>query len=95
MTPQEFDFTIVARAGLTQKEFATLTGVSRVTANLWVRGKMRPHRYLTTKAARVVSTLEKALVCATLPLSKEIKSPDRGAAILAAIRHAHGALATT
>ena len=91
MTPQEFDFTIVARAGLTQKEFATLTGVSRVTANLWVRGKMNPHRYLKIKAARVVSTLEKAIASETLPLPKAIKTPERGAAIALAFKQAYDA----
>lgn len=89
MTPQEFDFTIVARAGLTQKEFAMLTGVSRATANMWVRGKMNPHRYLKTKAARVVSTLEKAITDATLPLPKEIKRTEREAAIKSAFRQAY------
>ena len=91
MTIQEFDFTIVARAGLTQKEFATLTGVSRVTANLWVRGKMRPHRYLKIKAARVVSTLEKAIAIETLPLPKATKSQDRDAAIAIAFKQAYDA----
>jgi DNA-binding XRE family transcriptional regulator len=91
MTPQEFDFTIVARAGLTQQEFAKLTGVSRVTANMWVRGKMKPHRYLKTKAARVVSTLEKAIVNATLPIPKEVKSIDREAAIKQAFVQAYAA----
>lgn len=89
MTIPEFDFTIVTRAGLTQKEFAALTGVSRVTANMWVRGKMKPHRYLKTKAARVVSTLEKAVADATLPLPKEIKRYERDAAIKAAFRQAY------
>lgn len=88
MTPQEFDFTIVARAGLTQKEFATLTGVSRATVNLWVRGKMKPHRYLKTKAARVVSALEKAIVDATLPLPKS-KTEDREVAIKTAFAQAY------
>ena len=93
MTPQEFDFTIVARAGLTQKEFAALTGVSRATANLWVRGKMSPHRYIKTQAARVVSTLEKAIVDETLPLPKDVKAIDREAAIKAAFRQAHDTIA--
>ena len=88
MTPQEFDFTIVARAGLTQKEFAALTGVSRATANLWVRGKMNPHRYIKSKAARVVSTLEKAILDATLPLSPDIKRVEREAAIQVAFKQA-------
>ena len=91
MTPQEFDFTIVARAGLTQKEFATLTGVSRVTANLWVRGKMRPHRYLKIKTARVVRALEKAVASETLPLPKGISSTARGPAIAVAFRKAYEA----
>ena len=45
------DFTVVAQAGLTQKEFAEVCGVSRITANTWVRGKMNPHRYIKTKVA--------------------------------------------
>ena len=88
MTPQEFDFTIVARAGLTQKEFATLTGVSRATVNMWVRGKMKPHRYLKTKAARVVSALEKAIVDATLPLPKG-KTEDREGSLKHAFAQAY------
>lgn len=89
MTPQDtYDFTIVTRAGLTQKEFAVLCGVSRVTANLWVQGKMRPHRYIKTRASQLVALLEKAVLQETLPLPDSVKSLDRHSAVKAALTQA-------
>ena len=88
MTPQELDFTIVTRAGLTQKEFALLSGVSRVTANLWVRGKMSPHRFIRARTAKVISTLEEAVAAGALPLPATVESADRGPAISHAFKQA-------
>lgn len=85
---QEFDFTIVTRAGLTQQEFAYLAGVSRATANMWIRGKMKPHRYLQTKAARVMGALERAVEESLLPVPSSVKTPDRAEAIKLAFRQA-------
>lgn len=89
MTHQEFDFTIVARAGLTQKEFAVLSGVSRVTANLWVMGKMSPHRYIKARTSRVIDTLELTIASGTLPLPDSVPSLERGRAIKAAFKQAY------
>jgi transcriptional regulator with XRE-family HTH domain len=89
MTTPEIDFTIIARAGLTQKEFAVLSGVSRVTANLWVMGKMNPHRYIKARTAKVVSTLETAVETGALPLPDSVPSLERGRAIKAAFRAAY------
>jgi transcriptional regulator with XRE-family HTH domain len=89
MTPPEFDFTIIPRAGLTQKEFAVLTGVSRVTVNLWSRGKMRPHRYIKPRTIRVINTLETAVANGLLPIPSSVALPERGRAIKHAIRQAN------
>ena len=91
MTPQELDFTIVTRAGLTQKEFALLSGVSRVTANLWVRGKMSPHRFIRARTAKVISTLEAAVAQGALPLPTTVKPDDRVRAVKTAFRQAYAA----
>ena len=88
MIAQELDFTIVTRAGLTQKEFALLSGVSRVTANLWVRGKMSPHRFIRARTAKVISTLEDAVAQGALPLPDTVESAARGAAIKQAFKQA-------
>lgn len=89
MTPQELDFTIVTRAGLTQKEFALLSGVSRVTVNLWVRGKMSPHRFIKARTAKVISTLDEAIAQGALPLPATVEPPDRGRAIKQAFKQAY------
>jgi len=38
----DFNFDIIAACGLTQGEFAQLTGASRGTVSNWVHGKSRP-----------------------------------------------------
>jgi transcriptional regulator with XRE-family HTH domain len=86
MTPQDFDFTVVARAGLTQKEFASLAGISRVTANMWIRGKMKPHRYIKAHAHRVINRLELAVQKLALPVPKQLKAGERTQAILVAFQ---------
>ena len=88
MNPQELDFTVVNRAGLTQKEFASLAGVSRVTTNTWVRGKMKPHRYIRARAEKFVALLERAVECAALPLPVTTRRLDRPFAIKEALRKA-------
>lgn len=63
-----FDFTVISRAKLTQEEFAKIAGVSRVTANMWVRAKVQPHKYVSTKIATLLRHLECAITFGTLPL---------------------------
>jgi transcriptional regulator with XRE-family HTH domain len=37
------DISVAINAGLSQSEIAKALGVSRVTVNLWINGKMKPH----------------------------------------------------
>lgn len=78
------DFTVIARAKLTQREFAALVGVSRVTANMWVRAKMSPHRYIRAKIATVLSHLEAALQRGDLPLN-DAREKERTTALRVAV----------
>ncbi len=89
MTPPELDFTIITRAGLTQNEFAVLSGVSRVTVNLWAKGHMGPHRYIKNRTTKVIDTLELAVANGALPLPSGVKADERAAAIKAAFKQAY------
>lgn len=64
------DFTLISKAGLTQQEFGDLVGVSRVTTNTWVRGRMEPHRFIKAHVASVLAALKKALASHALPTSR-------------------------
>ena len=75
------DFTVIQRGGLTQSEFATLAGVSRVTTNMWVTGKMAPHRFIKDRVATVLEALETAIKNDKLPLPKSIPRHNRPAAL--------------
>jgi DNA-binding XRE family transcriptional regulator len=80
------DFTVIARGGMTQGEFAALCGISRVTTNLWVRGKMQPHRYTKAKIVLLLEYLESAIRFGDLPLSDSVASRD--ASLRAAVKRA-------
>jgi len=82
------DFSVIARSGVTQREFGDLAGVARVTVNLWVRGKMGPHRYTRAKIAKVLSMMEDALANHDLPLPETTDGAVRPAALKQAIRRA-------
>lgn len=80
------DFSTIARSGMTQGEFAQLVGVSRPTANMWVTGKMHPHRYTNAKIALVLEHLQSAIKHGALPLEKGVA--DRVARVGDAVRDA-------
>lgn len=61
------DFELISKAGLKQKEFADLLGVTRTTVNLWVTGKMKPHRLLRTNVERALAALTKGIDSNQLP----------------------------
>jgi DNA-binding XRE family transcriptional regulator len=71
------DFSVISRAGLTQQEFATIGGVSRVTVNMWVKGRMAPHRFISAKIAALLRHLENAIEHASLPLPVNTPKGDR------------------
>lgn len=79
------DFAVIAAAGLTQAEFAEVAGVSRITVNSWVRGKMRPHRYIKLDVEALLVKIEAALHNKVLPLAANIVRDHRVAAVLTAL----------
>ena len=81
----QYDFSLIDKAGLTQKEFAELCSVSRVTVNLWVSSKMSPHRYIRERVAEALDTVAQALGSGRLPLSDELPRDERPAALSAAL----------
>ena len=82
------DFTIVQRAGMTQLEFSALAGVSRVTTNMWCRGKMSPHKYIRARIAALLHALESAVADAQLPIEEGIPKAERVARIKERVRTA-------
>lgn len=71
------EFDVIKRAGLTQGEFAKLCGVSRVTANMWLNQKMKPHRLLRVAVAKRLEILDEAVAVGDLPLAKTVPRTDR------------------
>ncbi len=66
------NFKLIATADLRQHEFAALAGVSRVTTNLWVQGKMAPHRFIRTDIENLMAGIQAALESNQLPIAKSI-----------------------
>lgn len=64
------NFRIVRDAGITQEEFAQLVPTSRVTVNLWVRGKMNPAADKQERVEALLSRIEQAVEANRLPIGK-------------------------
>ena len=92
----KLNFSGIALSGLTQTEFGQLCGVSRVTVNSWVRGKMSPHRFIRTKVTTMIRALNLALDAGLLPLKSPPATPTgRLAAYGRALKDAAAQKATT
>ena len=61
------DFSAVRDSGLSQAEIARVLGVSRVTVNLWLNGKMNPHRYNAHNVELAVNSLTAAIKSGLIP----------------------------
>lgn len=81
------DFSVIARAGITQLEFSALVGVSRVTVNLWCQGKMNPNKFINSKVAVVLEHMEAAVQHGALPLHNA-SAMNRPGLIKGAVRDA-------
>lgn len=79
------DFSLLARADVRQHEFADLCGVTRVTVNLWVQGKMAPHRFIKDNIETVMAGLAAAVESARLPLPPSIPKHQRMQALRDAV----------
>lgn len=81
----KLDFSAIHRAGLTQSEFADLCKVSRITVNLWVKGKMQPHRYNRDHVAMCIMATADAIKSRKLPLPSGLEGDRRIAALRSAL----------
>ena len=61
------DFEVVNRTGVSQKEFADMLGVSRVTVNRWYNGISHPSRALDKTVRHALGVFELALEEGLLP----------------------------
>ena len=61
------EFKIALDAGLTQSELAHVFGVTRTTVNLWVNGKMKPHRYNVDNVRQRMELLQTAISKKLIP----------------------------
>lgn len=65
MNPESFS--VLEDAGLSQREFADLVGVSRVTVNNWTRGKQKPSNVITKLAQKQLAYITVAYRLGFLP----------------------------
>lgn len=78
------DFSFAKTAKLTQSELAEVLGVSRVTVNLWIKGKSKPHRLHAGDIRKRLTALKAAIESGNIPASKT----ERSAALIAAATNA-------
>ena len=75
------DFSFAKSAKLTQSELAAVLGVSRVTVNMWIKGKAKPHRLHAGDIRKRLNALREAIESGKLPSSKV----ERSAALIAVV----------
>lgn len=66
------DFSVIDRAGLSQKQFASLIGVSRITVNTWVMGHFSPGRKVAGRVRTALDLLRQAVKAKQLPVDKDL-----------------------
>lgn len=65
------DWNLIARAGLSPRDFAELVGVSRVTVWNWINGVCAPSQLVAGDAEHLLSVIDKRIKDGTLPLKLE------------------------
>lgn len=82
-SPADWDFSIVAASGLTQKEFAALVRVSRVSVNHWIQGRRQPSQHVASRLTEVLKRITTAVETGTLPpltaITRQKTDPTRNA----------------
>lgn len=79
------EFKIIEKAGLTQREFGDICSVSRTTVNLWVNGRMKPHRYIQSRVKEKLEQVARAVENGKLPTA-HAAGPARQQAITSALK---------
>lgn len=62
------DFAVIEQAGISQGQFASLVGVSRITVNTWVRGRFSPRPDIARRAGKVLDLVLSAVQSGRLPV---------------------------
>lgn len=70
------DFDLIQQSGMRQNAFAQLCGVSRTTVNLWVVGKMNPHRLLRDRVEAVLNAIKTGIEDKRLPTKSKTNPPE-------------------
>ena len=78
------DYRVIIKAGITQSEFGKLMGVSRVTANRWMRGH-EPYRLVHDQIVDMLARIEEAVEDNKLPLPIKHDHAERYQAIREAL----------
>lgn len=65
---KDIDFTPLTAAKVTQSEFASIAGVSRVTVNNWMHKRLGVHEARATRITRLLSAITTAVGQERLPL---------------------------
>jgi transcriptional regulator with XRE-family HTH domain len=66
------NFDIIKDAGISQQQFASLVGVSRITINTWVTGRFTPRPTLRHRVRKALAALEDAVERGELPIYHEV-----------------------
>ena len=81
----DFDFSLIAQAGLTQQDAADYLGLSRVTINYWVQGRVEPHPWIKEDVGAFLAKLRAAIDAGRLPVQlpdlREVTRASRRAAL--------------
>lgn len=70
------DFAPLTESGVTQTEFASILGVSRVTVNRWIQG-VEPTPYLARAIKQLLGDLQEAVDRGSLPGQLSELTPSR------------------
>ena len=81
----KLDFSLIAKAGLTQQDAADYLSVSRVSVNYWCTGKVEPHPWVRDEVGKFLAKLKTALDEGRLPVQlpdlREVTRASRRAAL--------------
>lgn len=70
------DLGTIDRAGISQREFAALAGMTRVTVNRWIVGERKPQEATRKKAEDTLKRLEVLINEGHLPLPRKHTSAN-------------------